>query len=425
MYISSKSEFDSTEAQKKSKLHSVLLITQYYPPEIGGGAHRSSGIAEGMKNLGIDVTVVAPFPTYLLRDNERATSWKFRKEQEINGVRVIRSFVIAPDRGKIVTRILYYLSFAFSALFNGLLHSKKADVILTISPPLLTGITGALLKKFKGGKLIFDVGDLWPESAIQLGFVKGRSTKAVLEELEKWIYRKSDAVNLVTRATQKLISEKHPFLKNAFYIPNFVNTALIKRLPKNESLCTEFGLQGKVIFGYAGNIGSAQGINIITDAAKLLLFRKDIVFLIVGDGIKVPNLDKEIRENHLDNVVFVPPVPKEDVKQFLSIFDYAIIPLLPNELFTITIPSKLYECMAAEIPVLLCVNGEARRILEEADAGYFVEPGNAAMLAEKVIEAADNKEDARRLGANGRAYVKKHFDTDLVIADLVEKMSTL
>lgn len=425
MQIRSKTKTSVQDEQEQGKLHSVLLVTQYYPPEIGGGAHRSSGIAEGMKKLGIDVTVVAPFPTYLLRDNERATSWKFWQEQNINGVKVIRSFVIAPDRGKFITRVLYYLTFAFSALINGLLHSDKADVILTISPPLLTGITGALLKKAKGGKLVFDVGDLWPESAIQLGFVKGNSMKTVLEEMERWIYRQSDAVNVVTRDTYKLVSERHPFLKNLFYVPNFVNTMLMKRIPKNTSLCAEFGIQDKVIFGYAGNVGSAQGIHIITDAAKRLTHRKDIMFVIVGDGVEVAKIDKEIRENQLENVLFVPPVPREDIKQYLSIFDYAIIPLLPNELFKITIPSKLYECMAAEIPVILCVDGEARTILEEANAGYYVQPGNSEMLAETVIEAADALAEAPRLGRNGRDYVKKHFDWDLVVADLVEKISAL
>ncbi len=415
----------SIDKNQAITLKSVLFITQYFPPEIGGGAQRSSGIAEGLQKFGVDVTVIAPFPTYMLRDHERATSWKFWEEQKIGQVRVLRSFVIAPDRNDILKRILYYLSFAVSALVNGIIHTGKVDAIIVISPPLLTGITGVFLKMVKRTKLIFDVGDIWPESAIQLGFIKNRPAIKVLEWQEKWIYKHSDAVNLVTRNTYNRFLKIHQDIKNTFYVPNFVDTKLITKTSKNEELLTAYGLSGKIVFGYAGNIGSAQGITVITDAATRLKGRKEIVFLIIGDGIEVAKLETEIRINELDNVVFVPPIPKEDIKQYLSLFDYTIIPLVKSDLFKITIPSKMYECMAAEIPVILCVDGEARRVLEEAGAGLFVEPGNGAMLADTVSAAADSLIDGVRMGKKGREYSKKHFDRDEVVADLIKKLETI
>ena len=406
-------------------IRSVLLITQYYPPEIGGGAQRSSGIAEELRRCGIDVTVVAPFATYLMRDPERATSWKLWDEQTIGGVRVIRSFVIAPDRIHMMKRILYYVSFAISACINGLLHAGKADAIIVISPPLLTGITGVFLKKMKKTRLIFDVGDIWPESAVQLGFVKDGVFLRCLERLEKWIYRHSDAVNVVTRSTYERFQKLHPGIRNVFYIPNFVDTQLITKTGKDEALRTRYKLTGKTIFGYAGNIGAAQGITVLTDAAKLLKDRKDIVFLIIGDGIEASKIEREQREHGLENVIMVPPVPKEEMNQHLSLFDHAIIPLVKNELFRITIPSKMYECMAAEIPVILCVDGEARRVMEEAQAGVFVEPGNAVMLAETIRHAADHPAAGIEMGKNGRAYAQTHFDRKTVVTDLVTNLQTL
>ncbi len=411
--------------KKTTPLKKVLLITQYYPPEIGGGAHRSSGIAEGLLALGVDVTVIAPFPTYLLQEHHKSFSWKLWEKQNVRGVKVLRTFVISSDRGSLPKRLIYYFSFMKSAFITALFKVKGVDVIITISPPLFTGITGVLLKNIMRTKLIFDIGDLWPESVIQLGFIKNKTAIKIAEALERWIYKRSDVLNLVTEGTRERVLRIHPYVKNTFYVPNFADTKSVFKESKNADLVKELGLENKIVFGYAGNIGGAQGLFVVTEAAKILKSDESIVFLIIGDGVDSGKLYKDIKMFDLHNIIFLPPVLKEEVRKYSSLFDFTVIPLLSNELFLITIPSKLYESMASETPVILCVDGEARKILEDAQAGYSVNSENIPLLAETIKKAASDMDAAAEMGKRGRETVKKYFDRDLVIAKLKQDIENI
>ena len=399
----------------------LLIITQYFPPEIGGGSQRSFGFAKELSNLGVDVTVVTPYPTYLMKKEEVKTKFKLYEKIEQEGITVYQTFVIATDRGGFFRRILYYLSFTLSAIIVALSKIKNADFIITISPPLFTGIAGAILKKIKSAKLVFDIGDLWPESAVQLGFLKNKTAIKLSEKLERWIYKNSDLINVVTRDTFNKVRARFGESLPLAYVPNFVNTKIINNSTKDADLLNKYNLTGKKVFGYAGNIGSAQGVKIITDAAKLTLDQKNIIYLIIGDGVDKEELVRDVENNKLENVLLVPPVDKNEIVKYISLFDAMIIPLVKNDLFKITIPSKLYESMAAKIPVLLCVDGEARRIVEEANCGIFIEPENAVMLAEKVKYFNENEQLAEQFGENGVAVAKEKFDRNVVINKFFEE----
>lgn len=399
-----------------------IIITQYFPPEIGGGSQRSIGFAEELKKLGMNVIVITPFPSYLMNKDHVKTKLRFFQKEVINEITVFRTFVYASDRGNFVKRMLYYLSFTVSAAFVTLFKLRKIDFILTISPPLFTGIVGLFAKFFKSPFFIFDIGDLWPESAIQLGFLKNQFAVKISEKLEQLIYKKSDLINVVTQETMIKLKSKHDFIKQIEYVPNFVETEIIKKSEKNLELVERFGLNGKMVFGYAGNIGGAQGLRIITDAAKLTLANSNIIYFVVGEGVERELLQNEILKNNLSNVILSPPVNREKIVEYIALFDAVIIPLVKNELFKMTIPSKLYETMAAELPALLCVDGEARRILEKYNCGLFVEPENAAMLAEKINLLYNTKDLAVQLGSNGRKGAIQEFDRRVVIANFYNKL---
>ena len=393
----------------------LLLITQYFPPEIGGGSQRSFGFAKELADLGVDVTVVTPYPTYLMKKEEVKTKFKLYEKTSEHGITIYQTFVIATDRGGFFRRILYYLSFTFSSIIVTLAKIKNIGYIITISPPLFTGISGVLLKKIKSAKLIFDIGDLWPESAIQLGFLKNKTAIGLSEKLEKWIYKNSDLINVVTKETFKKVQLRLGHHLPLSFVPNFVDTKTICCPEKDPELLSKYNLIGKKVFGYAGNIGSAQGVQIITEAAKTTLENKDIVYLIIGDGVDKAKLVNDIQTNKLDNVVLIPPVNKDEIVRYISLFDAMIIPLVKNDLFKITIPSKLYESMAAKIPVLLCVDGEARKIVEESNCGLFVEPENSVMLAEKVEMFVNRPDLLIEYGQNGNRVAKERFDRNVVI----------
>jgi glycosyltransferase involved in cell wall biosynthesis len=272
-----------------------------------------------------------------------------------------------------------------------------------------------LLKKLKNSKLVFDIGDLWPESVIQLGYLKNKNAIKISKILEKWIYKRSDYINITTKKTIEWFQNQFPDIKSINFVPNFVDTDSIFKLEKNDQLVNKLNLQNKTIFGYAGNIGSAQGVKIILEAAELTIDQKEIIYLIIGDGVDRPILQDILEKKKLTNVLLLPPISKEDLLSYISLFDVAIIPLIKIDLFKMTIPSKLYESMSAETPVLLCVDGEARKILEESNCGYYVEPENNIALAEMIVKLYKNKSMLAELGKNGRIAAEKFYSKAVVV----------
>jgi len=402
----------------------ILIITQYFPPEIGGGSQRSIGFAEELYNLGFDITVIKPFPSYLIKKELISIKFKLFEKYFENGLTIFNTFVYANDRGNFIKRILYYLSFTISSIIVSIIKINKIDYVIAISPPLFTGLTGLLIKKIKKAIFIFDIGDLWPEGAIQLGFLKNKLAIVLAEKLEKTIYKNSDIINVVTKLTLDKLKSLHPYIKTILYVPNFVNTNLVKKLQKDTTIIERLNLKKKMVVGYAGNIGKAQGCRIITQSALITKNIKDIVYIIIGDGVEKDSLVDDINKMHLDNVLILDPVTREDIIRYISVFDTVIIPLVKNELFKITIPSKLYESMAAEIPILLCVDGEARKIVEESKCGFFIEPENAELLAANIIELFNNIEMLGKLGKNGRTMAENEFNRKTVIQKFAQELSS-
>ncbi len=393
----------------------ILIITQYYPPEVGGGSQRSVGFAEEFRDAGFDVTVISPFPSYLIQKEEVITKNKLFEKSNQNGITLYNTFVYASDRGSFFSRILYYLSFSFSSTLVALLNVKKIDYHLTISPPLFNGISGMIIKMIKKSKFIFDIGDLWPESAIQLGFLKNKTAINLAEGFEKIIYGKADFINAVTEVTQQKLKNKFTFIKKIFWVPNFVRTDLVIKREKKETLLNELNLNKKFIIGYAGNIGGAQGLKLLTDAAKLTLNNPEITYLIIGDGVEREILEKEVKNYELKNVLLLPPVNRDLILDYITLFDVTVIPLVKNDLFRFTIPSKLYEAMSSESPVILCVDGEARKILEKSNCGVYCEPENEKDLAEKIEWMAEHKNNLMAMGKAGRKYAIENYDRKKVI----------
>ncbi len=400
----------------------ILIITQYFPPEVGGGSQRSIGFAEELRDAGFEVTVIAPFPSYLIQKNDIVKKFKLYERSEINGIKLFNTFVYASDRGSFFTRILYYLSFTFSSTLVALVKVKKTDFHITISPPLFNGISGICIKFLKNSKFIFDIGDLWPESAVQLGFLKNKTAVWLAEKFEKYIYKKSDFINVVTEITLQKLKDKFPFIKRIFWVPNFVRTDLVIKRAKNKKLLNDLNLVNKFIIGYAGNIGGAQGLKIVVDAAKITQLNTEITYLIIGDGVDRGGLEQEIQLYNLKNIVLHPPVNRDLVLEYLSIFDVTLIPLVKNELFRFTIPSKLYEAMASECPVILCVDGEARKILEKSNAGLYCEPENAQELAEKILWMYSHRSETIVMGESGRKYVIDNYDRKRTIQKFMKML---
>ena len=406
-------------------IKNLTIITQYFPPEIGGGSQRSIGFAEELNNCGIKVNVVTPFPSYLMSKAQVKVKYKLYEKNIENGITVFRTFVYASDRGNFLKRILYYLSFSVSSTIVVLLVIPKVNYTITISPPLFTGLVGVFSKIFKSSKFIFDIGDLWPESAIQLGFLNNKTAIYLSRKLEQLIYNKSDLINVVTRKTQEKLKSILSENKKIIYVPNFVETDKFFRENKDKTLLDKLNLNKKFVAGYAGNIGGAQGIKVIVDAAKITSHNQNIFYLIIGDGVEKELIKSEIEKNNLNNILLLPSMSRTEIVKYINLFDCMIIPLVKNRLFEITIPSKLYESMAAEIPVLLGVNGEAKKILEESKSGVAFEPENANDLAVKAISFYNNAEKIKSNTKNARIYALENFDRSRVIKQFIIEIKSI
>ncbi|HEX9007565.1 MAG TPA: glycosyltransferase family 4 protein [Bacteroidota bacterium] len=405
------------------KRKKIVIVTQYFPPEIGGAAHRSVGFAEELATLGADVTVIAPFPSYLMHGGRPRFRFRlFERERRENFV-VYRTFVAMNNRRSFGKRLVYYLSFTLSAILVLLLRIKEADYIMAISPPIFTGIVGIVAKRLRAAIFVLDVGDLWSEAAVQLQILRKPSSIRRARRFERWVYQNADHINLVTRRTFDRLCDDRSLRARMSLVPNFVDTTFIMKGPPHTNLARHLGLSGKMVFGYTGNIGHAQGIQNIVHAAQLTRQIEDIIYLIIGEGVEQPDVERLIRDHALNNVILHPPVSREEIPAFLSLIDVMIIPLVKAELFKETGPSKLYESMAAEIPVILCVDGEARRIVERSRCGVYVEPGDPVQLAGAVLDFYQHPERIGELGPNGRTMAVEQFAIEKVVGEFWEELA--
>jgi glycosyltransferase involved in cell wall biosynthesis len=386
----------------------ILFISQYFPPEIGAAATRVGELVSALHLKGHRITVVTEFPNYpkgIIADHYRR---KLFLREKFNDIDVIRTFVFASERGTFFQRMLFYLSFMLSAIF-GALRTEKYDIILATSPPLFVAFSGYILSILKGSDFVFEVRDIWPESAIMLNQLRGRFLIWLSEKLEIFLYRRAKHIIVVTRGFVEDLRNKGVPRQKISLVSNGVDVDFFKPCPKAPHICKRLHLENKFVVSYTGNIGLAQGFNTIFECAEILKDEENVVFVLIGDGVSKRKNMASVKERGLDNVLFVDAQPKSEILAFYSIADVCLVPMKKTQLHLITVPAKLYESMACGKPVVLSVDGEARRILEEARAGIFVEPENSEQMAKAVLQLYQNPELLSGYGQNGRKYVVDHY----------------
>ena len=403
----------------------ILFLTQYYPPEIGAPQNRLHELALRLKANGLDVEVLTAYPNYPKMEVFEAYQNGKIKEESIDGIKVYRSWIYVSKSKGILARLLNYFSFVFTAYFRGR-KLKSYDYLLVESPPLFLGYTAMALSKKLHAKLIFNVSDLWPESAEKLGIVTNKFLLNFAYRLEARCYRKA---TLITGQTQGIVDNiKGRFReKDVYWLPNgvdltFYNPATIE----SGTFRAKHGFTAdQILFFYGGIIGHAQGLEVILKAAKLIENPK-AVFIIQGAGPLLEELKQVLKKMQLTNVHFLPPVSKSEMPQVLKAVDVAVVPLKKLAIFEGAIPSKIFEAMSMEIPLLLGVDGEARRhFIEGANAGYFCEPEDENALAARVNELLDDPQKIKEMGKNGRLYVHEHFNRNKIAQDFYHKLKEI
>jgi len=405
----------------------ILFLSQYFPPEIGAPQNRLHGLAVRLLKKGADVKVLTAMPNYPEMKVHQEYEGKWFDHEERDGLEVYRSYVYCSQKLTILRRMLNYLSFTFSSVLLGMSRVPHCDLIICESPPLSLAITAILLKWRHGARLVFNVSDLWPESARQLGLVRNRLVLSLAGKLEMYAYRHSD---LITGQTNFIVDDikRRTGREEVYWLPNGIDMELYQgyldetgaqdAARERNAWRSQFGFgEDDFIILYAGILGHAQKLETILRAAQQLSGRPQIKFLLLGTGPCREELLRLKEKIGVTNVMFENPVPKNEMPDVLNAIDAGVVPLARHKLFTGAIPSKIFELLVMKKPLLLGVEGEAKRIfIDETPCGLAFEPEDQGDLAAKARQLAENRGMADSFGENGHKLVMRDF-TFRTIAD--------
>lgn len=398
----------------------VLYLSQYFPPEAGATQTRAYEMAKAWVNLGHHVTMLTEFPNHPSGIIPSTYKGKFFEHDNLNGIEVIRTWVKASSDKNFTNRMLFYLSFMLNASLAGIFIARgKYDLVYASSPPLFVGGAALFLSIIKNIPMVFEVRDLWPESAVALGELSNPLAISLATKLEQACYHKAVQVVVVTHGIYARLAQREIPTEKLCFVPNGANTDLfVYSSTGRERIRCEMGLEGKFIAIYAGIHGLAQGLETILDAARILMTEQDIHIVMIGDGPKKAEIQSLAASYNLPNLTLLPEIPREQIPEYLSAADVALIPLKKAEIFKGAFPSKIFDAWACERPVLLSIDGEARNVVEEVHGGIFVLPEDPAKMAEGLLRLKDTPSETQRMGENGLNYTRLHHSR----AALAEKL---
>lgn len=388
----------------------LVIHTQYYPPEIGAPQARLSELATMLAKKGVDVTILTAMPNYphgKILDGYGG----LRQIETQNGIRIVRTWIYPTQSAKLIPRLANYFSFVFSSLLIGGWSIGRADYLLTESPPLFLGMSGFLLSRWKRAKWLFNVSDLWPESAVRLGVLNDGWALRVSQWLERFCYQQSFAVTGQSKSILGDIEARFPDVRR-YHLSNGVDTTKFGRKFANPAAFDK--QEGQLIAIYAGLHGLAQGLDQVLHAADQLRDLTHLRFVLIGDGPEKQALIALAKQLGLENVSFWDPLPKASIPPLVAAADMALVPLklfLPG-----AVPSKVYEAMASSIPVVLVADGEAADIVRENEAGVVVTMGDVEQLAAKIRFLAENSAERDKMGTAGRRSAETKFDRAAIAA---------
>ncbi len=408
----------------------ILMLSLIFPPETGS-ARRVGELADFFAGKGHDVSVVTGFPTYpqgALYPGFRKNL--IRREQLSEKLSVTRVWLYTtPKRFSTLRRLVHYGTFTVSSFF-AMLTCKRPDVIYVVSHPYFLGLSAILLRLLRGGKIVLDVQDSWPEAPIALGYIRWQWLIRMLVSTEKYVYRAANLISTLSpeMASRLIFRGAEPEKVETVY--NWVDHRRFSPVDGG-ALRSRLGLDGLFVVLYAGNIGKPQGLDVVISAAGIVQDSAKIHYVIIGDGAEKRTLQELARSHGVTNVSFLPAVPESEIIDYLGMADALLVHLTKAPHRSGVIPSKLQIYMAAGKPILLGAVGASARIVADASCGVVFEPGSPEGLAEAAQRvAATTPEERQALGMTGRAYAMQHFDltaqcsrSEQLIAELIAPQS--
>ena len=392
----------------------VLLLTQWFDPE---PTFKGLVFALELVRQGFEVEVLTGFPNYPGGKVYPGYHIKLLQREVIDGVQVTRVPLYPNHDHSAIKRVLNYASFAASSLVYGLFVARRADVIYAYHPPLTVGITASLIRLFRRIPVVYDIQDMWPDTLRATGMLNNARALNAVEAVCQWVYRRVDHVVVLSPGFKRLLMQRGVPESKLKVIYNWADEVALAapqgQLPESFPSAKQF----RIVF--AGNMGKAQALDAVLDAAALLQTRGSrVCFVMLGGGVEVNRLKQRMVDLKLHNVVFLPPVPMAEVGTLLHAADALLVHLRKDPLFEVTIPSKTQAYMTVGKPLLMAVDGDAADLVLQSNGGVVAESENA----EALVDAAEGlaalpSEQLLAMGQRARGYYQDHLALSVGVAE--------
>ena len=382
----------------------IQVLCPHFEPDSAPTGEFMSAIVNNLGEMGHELHVITALPWYREHAVEAGWDGKMTRTERRPWGEVTRVHPFPTDKTNIAARAAAFAGFTAIGLASAVIDRFKPDVVFAMSPPLSLGVAGWLAAKRRRCPFVFNIQDVFPDVAIETGTISNPKVIAVAKSLEKFVYDRADVVTVLSEEMQRNVEGKTDSATEI--IPNFVDISTFEPMEKENSYRREFGLEGKLVVMYCGNVGFSQSIELLADAAREMTDIEDLVFVVNGGGSAIGEVRR--RAEGLDNFRIIPYQPVERVPEVLSAADVHVIPLRQGLAWS-SVPSKLYKILAVERPVIASVDEgtEVGRVVVEAGAGHSVPPDVASPLVESLRTILDSESEMAAMGARGRAWVEE------------------
>jgi glycosyltransferase involved in cell wall biosynthesis len=397
---------------------------------MGAPAARVSELARHWVRAGHEVTVLTGFPNHpdgVVRPEYRQRFRRLVCRETLDGVRIVRTWLLPFPNRKAYERMLNYSSFCVSAAIAGSFLARP-DVVIATSPQLLVGLSGWWAAKVKGVLFVLEVRDLWPESLAAVGMGNADSwLHRGLGTIAGFLYRKAEHIVVVTPAFREhLVRRWQVPATKISVVQNGVETELFSPRDSDPELKKRLNAEGRFVVSFIGTLGLAHGLDTVLAAADLLATAApDVMFMLVGEGADRERITSLAKAKSLNNICFVPQQPREKIPAYISASDACLVVLKKSDVFETVIPTKMLEFMSCSRPVILGVGGQAKQILERSGAGICVEPENPAALCDAILRLRQDRELCESLGRNGREYIVQNLSRQRTAAEYLKTLRSL
>ena len=381
----------------------ILLIHQAFAALDEPGGTRHHELARHLTRQGHKVTIIASPVSYL---TGKGKTKRIRKTTDDLGVTIIRSASLPAIHRSFIWRVFSFLSFMVSSFFNGL-FVKKVDLVWGTTPPIFQGPTAWLLARLKGVPFLLEVRDLWPAFAVAVGVLHNKTLIGLSERLERFLYKHADQVMVNSPGFIEHVCARGA--RKIALIPNGADPAMFDPADEGKAFRHTYGLEKDFIVLYAGAHGMSNDLGVVLEAAERVQDMKKVKIVLLGDGKEKHHLMETASEKGLRNVLFIPPVPKNKMKDALAAANVCLAILKPIEMYKTTYPNKVFDYMAAGRPVILAIDGVIRQVIEKANAGIAVPPGDPDAMANAISELLTNPGKCRKIGMNGRKAIETQY----------------